>query len=88
MNREHQPVNYNGEYIVLSDAISERERFIKIKNKMQDELREYENAIKAMTRAIEFACHHEWERHTEYTCGEKDTWSLCKICGAVKGGHC
>ena len=88
MNREHQQVKFNDGYIVLSDAISKREQLIKIKNGIQDELRKYENAIGDITRSIELACDHDWEKHTEYTCGEKDTWSLCKICGAVKGGHC
>ena len=88
MDREHQPVNLNGEYIVLSEALSKREQFIKIKNKLQEELRKYENAISDMSQAIEWACDHDWERHTEYTCGEKDTWRVCKICGMVRGGHC
>ena len=88
MEREHQPVNFNGQYIVLQEAISNRAQLIKKKIEMEHQVRIYEKALKELTTAIEYACDHDWLRESEYSCGEKDTWSTCKICGVVKGGHC
>lgn len=87
MERDHQKVEFNGQYIVLQEAISNRAQLIKRKHQLEKELRAYENAVSDISCAIEYACDHDWLHETEYSCGEKDTWSTCKICGMVKGGR-
>jgi len=87
MERDHQKVKFNGEYIVLQEAISNRAQLIKRKRQLEKELGAYEKAVSDISTAIEFACDHDWLRETQYSCGEKDTWSTCKICGMVRGHH-
>ena len=87
MERQHQKVKCGSEYILLSDAISRRAELIKIKNEYIEKVRSYEATIVSFSEHIEYACDHDWNHETEYSCGERDRWSHCKICGLTKGGH-
>jgi len=89
MERQHQRVwlPLENKYLEFGIALGERERLIQLKASIESDLYETQEKIKGITECIENSCHHDWCNETNYSAGEKERWSYCKICGKVSGGH-
>ena len=79
--REHQVVIFgNNQPIQFQEALEHREKLIRRKREILDELKKIELTADNLTEAIEVACDHDWETEIQYSAGEKDVSHYCKIC--------
>ena len=79
--REHQVVIFgNNQPIQFQEALEHRDKLIRRKREILDELQKIELTAEHLTEAIEVACDHDWVTETHYSAGEKDVNHYCKIC--------
>ena len=63
--------------------LNARSRLKQLLTKKKEEINSLEEQIKKITTAIEHNCEHDWRKEIHWSCGEKDTYKICKICGKV-----
>ena len=77
----------NPEWIPFVEALDKRESLIKLKKEIEADLKNTNDRLNMLTQSIENACNHKWCNETNYSAGEKEKWSYCKICGKLSSGH-
>lgn len=92
MERQHQRVYYSEhrghqEFIEFGSALTKREHLIQLKASIENDLYNATERLKKLTGAIEDSCDHKWCNQIDFSCGEKERWSFCEICGKTQRGH-